>query len=123
MSWDLKSDRPVYSQLIDQIGIRIFSGKYAPGSKLPSVRELAQEAAVNPNTMQKALSILEEDGLLYTNRTSGRFITEDTKMIQQAKQRLAQQQISEFLEKMKNLGFGKTEILSIITEMLEEAKK
>lgn len=123
MSWDLKSDRPVYSQLIDQIGIRIFSGKYAPGSKLPSVRELAQEAAVNPNTMQKALSILEEDGLLYTNRTSGRFITEDTKMIQQAKQKLAQQQISEFLEKMKNLGFGKTEILSIITEMLEEAKK
>lgn len=123
MSWDLKSDRPVYSQLIDQIGIRIFSGKYAPGSKLPSVRDLAQEAAVNPNTMQKALSILEEDGLLYTNRTSGRFITEDTKMIQQAKQKLAQQQISEFLEKMKNLGFGKTEILSIITEMLEEAKK
>ena len=87
MSWDLKSDRPVYSQLIDQIGIRIFSGKYAPGSKLPSVRDLAQEAAVNPNTMQKALSILEEDGLLYTNRTSGRFITEDTKMIQQAKQK------------------------------------
>ena len=123
MSWDLKSDRPIYAQLIEQIEIRICSGIYSPGSKLPSVRELAQEAAVNPNTMQKALSKLEEDGLLYTNRTSGRFITEDSNMIQQAKHKLAQEQISEFLEKMKSLGFGKAETLSIISEMLEEAKK
>lgn len=123
MSWELKSDRPIYSQLIEQIQIKICSGIFTPGSKLPSVRELAQEAAVNPNTMQRALSKLEEDGLLYTNRTSGRFITEDTKMIQQAKQNLAQEQISEFLEKMKSLGFGKTETLSIIASMLEEAKK
>ncbi|MDF2890790.1 MAG: putative transcriptional regulator [Clostridia bacterium] len=123
MSWDLKSDRPIYSQLIEQIEIKICSGIFAPGSKLPSVRELAQEAAVNPNTMQKALSMLEEHGLLYTNRTSGRFITEDIKMIQQAKQKLAQEQISEFLEKMKSLGLNKTETLSIITTMLEEAKK
>ncbi len=123
MSWDLKSDRPIYSQLIEQIEIKICSGIFAPGSKLPSVRELAQEAAVNPNTMQRALSILEEDGLLYTNRTSGRFITEDAKMIQKAKQKLAQDQISEFLEKMKSLGFSKTETLSIISTMLEEVKK
>jgi GntR family transcriptional regulator len=123
VSWDLKSDRPIYSQLIEQMQIKICSGIFTPGSKLPSVRELAQEAAVNPNTMQKALSILEEDGLLYTNRTSGRFITEDAKMIEQAKHNLAQEQISEFLEKMKSLGFGKTETLSIISTMLEEAKK
>lgn len=123
MSWDLKSDRPIYSQLIEQIEIKICSGIFAPGSKLPSVRELAQEAAVNPNTMQKALSILEENGLLYTNRTSGRFITEDAKMIQQAKHKLAQDKISEFLENMKSLGFGKTETLSIISTMLEEEKK
>jgi DNA-binding transcriptional regulator YhcF (GntR family) len=123
VSWDLKSDRPIYSQLIEQIEIKICSGIFAPGSKLPSVRELAQEAAVNPNTMQKALSLLEEHGLLYTNRTSGRFITEDANMIQQAKQKLAQEQISEFLEKMKSLGLNKAETLSIITTMLEEAKK
>lgn len=123
MSWDLKSDRPIYLQLIEQIEIKICSGVFEPGSKLPSVRELAQEAAVNPNTMQKALSILEENGLLYTNRTSGRFITEDAKMIQQAKHKLAQDQISEFIEKMKSLGFDKTETLSIISSMLEEAKK
>ena len=123
MSWDLKSDRPIYSQLIEQMQIKICSGIFAPGSKLPSVRELAQEAAVNPNTMQKALSLLEEDGLLYTNRTSGRFITEDANMIQQTKHNLAQEQISEFLEKMKSLGLSKTETLSIISTMLEEAKK
>lgn len=123
MSWDLKSDRPIYLQLIEQIEIKICSGIFAPGSKLASVRELAQEAAVNPNTMQKALSMLEEDGLLYTNRTSGRFITEDAKMIQQAKHKLAQDQISEFIEKMKSLGFDKKETLSIISTMLEEAKK
>ena len=123
MSWDLKSDRPIYLHLIEQIEIKICSGIFAPGSKLPSVRELAQEAAVNPNTMQKALSMLEENGLLYTNRTSGRFITEDAKMIQQAKHKLAQDQISEFIEKMKSLGFDKKETLSIISTMLEEAKK
>lgn len=123
MSWDLKSDRPIYLQLIEQIEIKICSGIFAPGSKLASVRELAQEAAVNPNTMQKALSMLEENGLLYTNRTSGRFITEDAKMIQQAKHKLAQDQISEFIEKMKSLGFDKKETLSIISTMLEEAKK
>jgi GntR family transcriptional regulator len=123
VSWDLKSDRPIYAQLIEQIEINICSGVYAPGSKLPSVRDLAQEAAVNPNTMQKALSKLEEDGLVYTNRTSGRFITEDSKMIEQAKHKLAQEQISEFLEKMKSLGFGQAETLSIISEMAEEAKK
>lgn len=123
MSWDLKSDRPIYSQLIEQIELKICSGIFAPGTKLPSVRELAQDAAVNPNTMQRALSKLEEDGLLYTNRTSGRFVTEDVKMIQQAKYRLAQEQISEFLEKMKSLGFDKAETLSIISEMLKEANK
>ncbi|MDF2519584.1 MAG: putative transcriptional regulator [Clostridia bacterium] len=123
MSWDLKSDRPIYSQLIEQIELKICSGIFAPGTKLPSVRELAQDAAVNPNTMQRALSKLEEDGLLYTNRTSGRFVTEDVKMIQQAKHRLAQEQISEFLEKMKSLGFDKSETLSIVSEMLKGAKK
>jgi DNA-binding transcriptional regulator YhcF (GntR family) len=123
VSWDLKSDRPIYSQLIEQIELKICSGIFAPGTKLPSVRELAQDAAVNPNTMQRALSKLEEDGLLYTNRTSGRFVTEDVKMIQQAKHRLAQEQISEFLEKMKSLGFDKSETLSIVSEMLKGAKK
>ncbi len=123
MPWDLKSDRPLYTQLIEQIEIKICSGEYPPGTRLPSVRELAQEAAVNPNTMQKSLSKLEEDGLLYSHRTSGRYVTEDAKMIQQTKHKIAEEQISIFLEKMQSLGFSKTHTLSIITSMLEEEKK
>lgn len=123
MPWELKSDRPIYAQLIEQLELRICSGVYALGSKMPSVRDLAQEASVNPNTMQRALAKLEEDGLLYTNRTSGRFVTEDIKMVQKVKNKLAQDQIEEFLEKMKRLGFEQKEILNILTTMLEEAKK
>ena len=123
MPWDLKSDRPIYAQLIEQMELKICSGAYPPGSKLPSVRDLAQEASVNPNTMQRALARLEEDGIVHTNRTSGRFITEDVNMVEQVKNKLAQEQIQEFLEKMKRLGFEKKDILSIITNMLEEMKK
>ena len=120
MAWELKSDRPIYTQLIEQIGHLIVSGVYRPGDKLPSVRDLASEAAVNPNTMQKALSELERSGLIYTNRTSGRYITEDNKMIDEMKHSLAKEQLAEFLEKMKQLGFEKQEILSFL---LEEAKE
>lgn len=123
MAWEFKLDRPIYSQLIEQVEISICSGVYAPGSRLPSVRELAREAAVNPNTMQKALAKLEEEGLLYTNRTSGRFVTEDVQMIQQVKYKLAEEQIAEFLEKMKDLGFAEVETLSIIKDMLKEGEK
>ncbi|SCZ06388.1 GntR family transcriptional regulator [Alkaliphilus peptidifermentans] len=122
MSWNFKSDRPIYIQLIDQIEMMIFSGIYPPGSRLPSVRDMAQEAAVNPNTMQRALSKLEEDGLIITHRTSGRSITEDENMIKKAKTRLAQEQLSEFLANMQHLGFDRKEILSIISNMLEEMK-
>lgn len=123
MSWDLKTDRPIYTQLIEQIELYIFSGIYPLGSKLPSVRDLAQEAAVNPNTMQRALAKLEEDGLIITHRTSGRSITEDATMIKLARNNLAQEQITEFLDKMKLLGFEKQETLTLIAKMLEEMKK
>jgi GntR family transcriptional regulator len=123
MPWDLKSDRPIYAQLIEQIELKICSGVYPLGSKLPSVRDLAQEASVNPNTMQRALTRLEEDGLLYTNRTSGRFVTEDVNMIRQTKNRLAREHVQEFLNKMLNLGFQHSEIISIINTMTEEMEK
>jgi len=123
MPWELKSDRPIYSQLIEQIELRICSGVYPLGSKLPSVRDLAQEAAVNPNTMQRALAKLEEDGLLYSNRTSGRFVTEDVNMVKQVKNKLAQEHVQVFLKKMKELGFDYNEILSIITTIAEEMKQ
>lgn len=123
MPWDLKSDRPIYTQLIEQIQLKIFSGIYPPSFKLPSVRDLAQEASVNPNTMQRALAKLEEDGLVITHRTIGRTIVEDISMIKQAKNQLAQQQVIEFLEKMQQMGFEKQDTLILITNMLEELKK
>ena len=123
MPWDLKSDRPIYAQLIEQVELKICSGVYPLGSKLPSVRDLAQEASVNPNTMQRALATLEENGLVYTSRTSGRFVTEDAEMVKNTKNRLAQEHIQEFLERMTKLGFESNEILSIITSMLEGMKR
>ena len=86
MPWDLKPDRPIYTQLVEHIELMILSGVYPPGTKLPSVRDLAKEASVNPNTMQRALSKLEEDGLIITHRTSGRSITEDSGMIKSQNQ-------------------------------------
>lgn len=114
MEWVIESDRPVYKQLIEQIQLRIVSGLLGPGERLPSVRELASEAAVNPNTMQKALSELERTGLLYSQRTAGRFITEDKEMINEVKQHLAVTEIEGFLEKMEKLGFTKKEIIQIM---------
>jgi len=89
---------------------------------LSSVREMALEAGVNPNTMQKALSELEREGLVYSQRTSGRFITEDVTMIQKIKDNLAKQQISEFLEKMNQLGYSKKETMEKIETVLKEMK-
>lgn len=122
MPWNFETDRPIYIQLIERIQLLIFSGTYPAGTKLPSVRDLAKEAAVNPNTMQRALAKLEEDGLIITRRTSGRFVTEDEKMIKLARNKLAQEQIAEFLVKIRELGFGKEEVLAIITKVLEEMK-
>ena len=77
MAWNLDADKPIYAQLVEIIQMQIISGQYRAGDRLPSVRELAAEASVNPNTMQKALAELERNGLIYTQRTSGRMVTED----------------------------------------------
>ena len=105
MEWELQGDRPIWLQLTEQIQLRIVSGEYPAGERLPSVRDLAAETAVNPNTMQKALTELERGGLVYSQRTSGRFITQDQQLIQQLKQRLAREETDGFLERMDGLGF------------------
>mgnify|MGYP000500945270 CR=1 FL=1 len=119
MQWDLNSGKPVYLQLVEQIQAGIISGKYRPGDKLPSVREMAAQAMVNPNTMQRAMSELERDGLVYANRTAGRFITSDEELIRQLKKRYITRIISEFLEKMEQLGLNHDEIVSLIDEVSE----
>ena len=120
MPWELDNDRPIYLQLMERIQQDIVSGIYKPGDRLPSVRDLAVEAAVNPNTMQKALSELERSGLVYSQRTSGRFITEDTQLLDEMKTSLAYEHILQFLEKMKQLGFQKEEIAALIQKALKE---
>ena len=125
MAWNLSSERPIYAQIIEKIQQDIISGNYAPGDRLPSVRDLASEAAVNPNTMQKALTELERTGLVFAQRTSGRYITEDIIMMQKMKEEIASAHIKEFLDKMAQLGFKKQEIIDLITQLekIDEEEK
>ena len=116
MAWELDSDRPIFIQIVERIQMEIISGKYSPGDKLPSVRDLAAVAAVNPNTMQKALAELERMGLVYSQRTSGRFVTDDEGRIQEMKRETARETIQTFLQQMKNMGFEKEEIIDLIRE-------
>lgn len=120
MPWNLDSSRPIYLQIIERVQMDIITGRYQPGDKLPSVRDLAQEAAVNPNTMQKALSELERRGLIYSQRTSGRFITEDKELIHQMKKELAAAEVSAFVAHMKQLGITPEEIRQLLAETIEE---
>lgn len=120
MAWDLKSDRPIYSQLVEQIQLMVVSGIYAAGSKLPSVRDMAAEASVNPNTMQRALSKLESDGLLFSQRTSGRYVTEDMQKIMQTKNNLAADLIQDFIQKMNRLGFDREQTVSLLNRTMKE---
>ena len=120
MDWSFRNDQPIYSQLIQRLTEAIVSGVYAPGEKLPSVRELALEAGVNPNTVQRSLTELEREGLVFSQRTAGRFVTENENMIVNAKLRIADDRVSEFLRSMKTLGSGRQEIISLIEGAKED---
>ena len=110
MAWELDAGRPIYAQLVERIQRKIVSGQYRPEEKLPSVRDLATVAAVNPNTMQKAFAELERSGLIVTQRTSGRTVTEDTKLIRNTREQLAVGQVRNFMNNMQELGYQKEEI-------------
>lgn len=122
MSWNLDSSKPIYTQIIEKIQMDILSGKYQPGARLPSVRNLAADAGVNPNTMQKALAELERSNLVHSARTSGRFITEDTVMIDKMRENLAKAQIQEFFEKMKQMGFNQEKTILFMQQIVKEGK-
>ena len=114
MEWSFPSNQPIYTQLIEQLTLAILSGEYPTGGKLPAVRELAAEAGVNPNTMQRALAQLEQTGLLYPRRTSGRFVTEDETVIQEARLNLARERAEEFLRAMAQLGYDRQAALQLL---------
>jgi len=120
MAWSFTPDRPIYLQLQEEIKLSIISGVYPPGDKLPAVRDLALEAAVNPNTVQKALAELEREGLVHAQRTSGRYVTEDKTVIDRMKNELAQDMAESFLDKMAVIGYSAGETMALIKERMKE---
>lgn len=120
MKWEFYDDRPIYSQIIEQMKLFIVSGEFSPGEKVMPVRELAYAAGVNPNTMQRALSELERMGLMSSNRTSGRFVTDDVGIIQSAKLEIARKSISDFLSNMQKIGYDREAAIKLL-EIMNEA--
>ncbi len=122
MPWAFKENRPIFQQIYDTIVIRILNGTYPKGGKLPSVREMAEEAGVNPNTMQRAMSQLEDTGLAITNRTSGRVVTTDEELLKKIKREYAAAAAEEFLQEMKKLGISQEDAVSLIQDIGGEKK-
>ena len=120
MEWTFKSDQPIYAQLVEQLRLAIASGELVPGARLSSVRDMAAEAGVNPNTLQRALQELERRGLVFSQRTTGRFVTEDAALIARERQAIAEARADAFLQAMEQLGYGREEIISLIREKKED---
>jgi DNA-binding transcriptional regulator YhcF (GntR family) len=122
VAWEFDNSKPIYIQLIDELKLRIISGMIPIGSKLASVRELAEEAGVNPNTMQRALAELERDQLVFSQRTSGRYVTDDRELIKTIRRNFAEQKINELATTLLQLGYTKNELMELITKCLGEEK-
>ena len=104
MDFSFDNDRPVYLQLVEQLRASIVSGAFAPGQRLPSVRDLSAEAKVNPNTMMKALTQLESEGLVFTERTNGKFVTSDLVLLGRLKTETARALTLDYLSRLRELG-------------------
>lgn len=113
--------RPIYAQIVERLKAKILAGVYPPGGHLDSVRDMAAAAGVNPNTMQRALAELERTGLVYTQRTAGRFVTEDAAVVDSAKQELAHQQVGAFLRRMERMGYDREQAAQLVRSWKEEA--
>ena len=116
MEWQIAVGRPVYIQLVEQLERAVVTGVYPPGERVPAVRDLAAQAQVNPNTMQRALAEMESRGLLVTQRTSGRTVTSDTALIAKTRQALAASLAQDFLAQAKALGLTREEILALLQQ-------
>lgn len=116
MRWNIDSNLAIYPQIVDSFIKAIISGELKIGQKLPSVRELASDAAINPNTMQRALTELERRELVINKRTTGKFVTEDEGIVENIKKEYAGKQVQEFVTAMKDMGFSSDEIIDIIKE-------
>lgn len=114
MDWQFDSSMPIYTQLVYKIELAIVSGEFVRGQRLSAVRDMAAEAGVNPNTMQRAFQELERQGLVYTQRSSGRYVTEDMTVIENTKQALARENIKSFMDSMRRIGYRREEIIRLL---------
>lgn len=114
MNWNIDNNKPIYIQLVDKLKSKIISGEIQPGGKLESVRNLAEDAKVNPNTMQKALVELEREELVYSKRTSGRFVTDNEEKIKNMREEVANKEIDNLKTALKELGYSEEEIIKLI---------
>ncbi|MCI9177459.1 MAG: GntR family transcriptional regulator [Clostridia bacterium] len=117
MDYVFDNERPIYVQLVEKLRIQIVSGKLKQAQRLPSVRELALTARVNPNTMQKALAELEMQGLIYTERTNGKYVTQDTKLIEKVKKELAKEKVKNYLNDMDSIGISYEDAILYLQEL------
>lgn len=116
MQWQLRGDRPIYQQIMEKLTEQIVSGQLNAGEKVPPVRELAAQAGVNPNTMQRALAQLEQDGLAFADRTAGRLVTEDTSVLDAVRRAQARVLIEHYYDSMAELGYARTEAAELLKE-------
>ena len=125
MAWIFGSSLPLYVQIADRIRSNIVCGVYAKQEKLPAVRELALEAAVNPNTMQRAFTCLENEVLVITFGTMGRFVTDDDRVIQEAREKMAAMLVGDFADKITRLGYSLAEAARFVENynMLKEVNR
>ena len=123
MEWNLDDSRPIWPQLREQLLREIIAGRYAMGGPFPTVRDLTEDAGVNRNTMQRAMADLEAEGFLITNRTAGRVVTTDEKLIGEMKQKLAEQNIKKFIEEMAAIGYSAEDVIEMIVKEEKESDK
>ena len=117
MDYIFDNERPIYVQLVEKLRIEIVSGKLKKGERIPSVRELALTTKVNPNTMQKALAELENEGLIYTERTNGKFVTDNRELIEKIKRKLAEEKVNNYIKDMKNIGITYEQSIQYLQEL------
>lgn len=122
MSWEFNTDRPIYSQIVEQIKQKIITQEFKTGTQLPSVRELASIAGVNPNTMQKAFAVLEQEGIVYSKRTSGRFVTDNTQLIDAMSQDEAQTIVRECYQKLVLIGMNESDMIELFRREVEDSE-
>lgn len=122
MSWNFDEKSPIYAQIAQHIKMQIVSQEIKSGDQLPTVREYAENAGVNPNTMQRAFTELEREGMVYSQRTAGRYVTDDQELISQKRRELAKEELDSFVTNMSKMGFSKNEILPVLEAYLKEDK-